>query len=114
MQPASIKNKSGQEILRDNLPDFCVAAVQMISGAHVQTNLERHADIQSSRRTVGELCTRYDKIHLFGFRKGIEAYDEARTILPGTQSRFFDAPCGCVGMGSSRVRLTGKQIANTK
>jgi len=46
----------------------------------------------------GKLCARYDKIHLFGFRKGIDAYDEARTILSGTQPRFFDAPCGRVGL----------------
>ena len=30
---------------------------------------------------------RYDKIHLFGFDKGDESYDEARTIVPGDDGR---------------------------
>jgi len=46
----------------------------------------------------GELLSRYDKIHLFGFQKDGENYDESRTILPGTQPRFFEAPCGRVGL----------------
>jgi predicted amidohydrolase len=41
---------------------------------------------------------RYDKIHLFGFRKGAEAYDEAATIERGDQVVAFDAPFGRVGV----------------
>jgi nitrilase len=41
---------------------------------------------------------RYDKIHLFGFNKGDEAYDEARTIVPGVDVGSFEAPFGRVGM----------------
>ena len=32
---------------------------------------------------TGQRVARYDKIHLFSFRHGDEAYDEARTIEPG-------------------------------
>jgi len=46
----------------------------------------------------GECCARYDKIHLFGFNKGTENYDEGRTILAGTTPQYFDAPCGRVGL----------------
>jgi nitrilase len=46
----------------------------------------------------GELVERYDKIHLFGFNKGAEAYDEARTIVPGAQVGSFEAPFGRVGL----------------
>ena len=46
----------------------------------------------------GARCARYDKIPLFNFRRGEEAYDEAVTILPGTQPAAFDAPCGRVGL----------------
>jgi predicted amidohydrolase len=46
----------------------------------------------------GDLVNRYDKIHLFGFNKGAEAYDEARTIVPGTQVGSFEAPFGRVGL----------------
>jgi nitrilase len=41
---------------------------------------------------------RYDKIHLFGFNKGGEVYDEARTIVPGESVGSFDAPFGRVGL----------------
>lgn len=46
----------------------------------------------------GECVMRYDKIHLFSFAKGDEAYDEARTIVRGDQVRTFDAPFGRVGL----------------
>lgn len=47
----------------------------------------------------GEQVARYDKIHLFGFRRGQESYDESRTIHPGKpEPQTFQAPCGKVGL----------------
>jgi nitrilase len=46
----------------------------------------------------GHHVGRYDKIHLFGFNKGSESYDEARTIVPGETVGSFDAPFGKVGL----------------
>lgn len=46
----------------------------------------------------GERVARYDKIHLFGFQKGEERYDEAATIEPGRDVVTFDAGCGRVGL----------------
>lgn len=47
----------------------------------------------------GRQVARYDKIHLFGFRRGAEAYDESVTIRPGSvQPQTFDSPCGKVGL----------------
>ena len=46
----------------------------------------------------GERVARYDKIHLFGFRKGAESYDEAATIERGDQVVTFDTPLGRVGL----------------
>jgi predicted amidohydrolase len=46
----------------------------------------------------GETVGRYDKIHLFGFNKGDESYDEARTIVPGGAVGAFEAPFGRVGL----------------
>jgi nitrilase len=37
----------------------------------------------------GARAARYDKIHLFNFRKGDESYDEARTIEPGRAVSSF-------------------------
>lgn len=41
---------------------------------------------------------RYDKIHLFGFTKGEEHYDESATIEAGNQVVAFDAPFGRIGL----------------
>lgn len=46
----------------------------------------------------GRQIARYDKIHLFSFTKGEESYDEARTIVHGTEVAAFDAPFGRVGL----------------
>ena len=46
----------------------------------------------------GELAAHYDKIHLFGFTKGDESYDESRTIMHGNEVVSFDAPFGKVGL----------------
>jgi len=46
----------------------------------------------------GEHVGRYDKIHLFGFSKGTESYDEARTIVPGRHVGTVDTPLGKVGL----------------
>jgi nitrilase len=46
----------------------------------------------------GQPVSRYDKIHLFGFNKGSESYDEARTIVPGERIGSFEAPFGRVGL----------------
>lgn len=52
----------------------------------------------------GNLAARYDKIHLFGFRREhedgrIEQFDEARTIVHGSNLPVaFDTPFGRVGL----------------
>lgn len=46
----------------------------------------------------GQLAARYDKIHLFGFSKGTESYDESRTIVPGCEVASVDLPFGKVGL----------------
>jgi len=46
----------------------------------------------------GRQVGHYDKIHLFGFNKGNESYDEARTIVPGQAVGSFEAPFGRVGL----------------
>jgi len=43
---------------------------------------------------LGRRVARYDKIHLFSFRQGEEAYDEARTIAPGAEPVGFDCAIG--------------------
>lgn len=46
----------------------------------------------------GQLCARYDKIHLFGFSRGDESFDESRTILPGNEVRVLETPFARIGL----------------
>ena len=46
----------------------------------------------------GVRVARYDKIHLFGFQKDAERYNESATIEAGSQPVVFDAPFGRVGV----------------
>ncbi|MDD3380905.1 MAG: carbon-nitrogen hydrolase family protein, partial [Rugosibacter sp.] len=41
---------------------------------------------------------RYDKIHLFGFHKDEEHYDESLTIEPGRDIITCETPCGKMGL----------------
>ncbi|MES2771780.1 MAG: carbon-nitrogen hydrolase family protein [Pseudomonadota bacterium] len=46
----------------------------------------------------GERVARYDKIHLFGFQKGSERYNESETIEAGRQPVVFTTPFARVGL----------------
>jgi len=49
---------------------------------------------------AGRRVARYDKIHLFGFQKDAERYDEAETIEAGAPVPVaLDTPVGRVGLG---------------
>ncbi len=62
------------------------------------------ADASKVRNTTlvfdatGQRVARYDKIHLFGFCRGEERYDESRTIEAGSEVVSFDSPVGRVGL----------------
>lgn len=47
---------------------------------------------------AGECVERYDKVHLFGFNKGEESYDEAAFIEAGDQLVAVDTPFGRVAL----------------
>jgi nitrilase len=46
----------------------------------------------------GVRIARYDKIHLFGFQKGEERYNESATIEAGSRPVAFESPFGRVGL----------------
>jgi nitrilase len=47
---------------------------------------------------AGERVSRYDKIHLFGFRTESEQYDEARSVTAGDHPVAVDTPFGRAGL----------------
>lgn len=46
----------------------------------------------------GDCVARYDKIHLFGFKKGEESYNEAAFIEPGETPVAVDTPFGRIAL----------------
>ncbi len=46
----------------------------------------------------GTQAARYDKIHLFGFSRGEESFDESRTIVPGGEIAVLQTPFARVGL----------------
>lgn len=49
-------------------------------------------------RPDGTVAARYDKIHLFSFRKGAEFYDESLGIEAGSRVVTVDTPFGRIGL----------------
>lgn len=48
--------------------------------------------------STGICCARYDKMHLFGFRKGDERYDEAAFIEAGERPLAVETPFGRIAL----------------
>ena len=46
----------------------------------------------------GQRAARYDKIHLFGFEKAGERYNESASIEPGSDPVVFETPFARVGL----------------
>jgi predicted amidohydrolase len=47
---------------------------------------------------TGKRVARYDKVHLFSFRQGVENYDETRTMEPGAAPVVVESPFGRMGL----------------
>jgi nitrilase len=87
------------------IQDFLAAAARehgiWLVGGSIPLLAEDPAKLRNSSLVFdpqGKRIARYDKIHLFGFRKGSESYDEAATIERGNQVVAFDTPLGRVGL----------------
>jgi nitrilase len=87
------------------IQDFLAAAASRhgiwLVGGSIPLQAEDPAKLRNSCLVYdpeGRRVARYDKIHLFGFRKGDEAYDEAATIERGDRVVAFDSPLGRVGL----------------
>ena len=48
--------------------------------------------------SAGQRVARYDKVHLFSFRQGVENYDETRTMEPGAAPVVVESPFGRLGL----------------
>ncbi|MFZ6724476.1 carbon-nitrogen hydrolase family protein [Undibacterium sp. MH2W] len=67
-----------------------IPLISDVEGKVLNTTLVYQAD--------GKTSGRYDKMHLFGFRKGDESYEESRTISAGDQVVVVETAAGRVGL----------------
>lgn len=74
--------------------------IWLVGGSIPLVATEPHKVLNSSvvYNPAGERVARYDKIHLFGFQKGEERYNESATIEAGRLPVAFDTPFGRVGL----------------
>lgn len=97
----AIREEEGRGPLQDFLREAAVRHGVWIVGGTIPLVAAAQAKVRNSTLVFdpqGRQVARYDKIHLFGFRKGAEAYDEAATIEAGENVVTFDAPFGRVGL----------------
>jgi nitrilase len=97
-----IKEVAGRGPIQEFLKGQALARGIWVVGGTLPLESEESDRIYNSTLVFnpqGEQVARYDKIHLFGFRKGEESYDESISIRPGTnRPQSFMAPCGAVGL----------------
>jgi deaminated glutathione amidase len=97
----AIRERAGAGPLQDFMREAAVRHRVWLVGGTVPLMAEADDKVRNSTLVyddTGALVARYDKIHLFGFCRDGERYDEAATIEAGSQVVVFDAPLGRVGL----------------
>lgn len=97
----SLAEAEGQGEIQEFLSSMaCTLGVWIIGGTLPLRSAEPGKVLNSTLvfDPDGRQVARYDKIHLFGFSKGEESYEEARTITAGSQVASFDAGAVRVGL----------------
>ena len=96
-----LREPDGEGRLQDFLRDMAVRHGIWVVGGTIPLEAGAQEKVRNATLVFdpdGRRVARYDKIHLFGFRKGEERYDEAETIEAGDAVTVFDAPFGRVGL----------------
>ncbi len=97
----AIREKAGEGLLQDFLREAALRHGVWLIGGTVPLLADAEDKVRNTTLVFdgrGECVARYDKIHLFGFQKGEERYDESATIEAGQQVVVFDSPVGRVGL----------------
>jgi len=92
----------GDGPIQDFLADAARRHGIWLVGGSIPTDADDSAKLRNTCLVcdaAGRQVARYDKIHLFGFAKGAERYDEAATIEAGAAPVAFDSPWGRVALG---------------
>lgn len=96
-----IREREGAGPLQDFLAEAARRHGVWLVGGTIPLLAEAAGKVRNSALVFddqGRQVARYDKIHLFGFQRGEERYDEAATIEPGDSVCCFDSPAGRSGL----------------
>jgi nitrilase len=95
------REKEGAGPLQDFLRETALRHKVWLVGGSIPLEASSPDKVRNSCMVFddsGRRVARYDKIHLFGFRRGTEQYNESQTIEPGGEVVAFDSPVGRVGL----------------
>ena len=96
-----IRERDGEGPLQAFLKDAARRHKVWLVGGSIPLAAEAPDKVRNSTLVfddTGRRVARYDKVHLFGFQRGDERYDEAATIEPGGTVVCFDSPAGRTGL----------------
>lgn len=97
----ALAEQDGQGVIQDFMAQQAQSlGVWLIGGTLPLVSSESNKVLNTTLvyNPQGERVARYDKIHLFGFTKGDESYEESKTISPGHSVSTFEAEFGRVGL----------------
>ena len=95
------REKEGEGPLQDFLRETALRHKVWLVGGSIPLEASVPEKVRNSCLAfddAGRRVARYDKIHLFGFQRGTEQYNESRTIEAGDEVVVFDSPVGRVGL----------------
>ncbi len=95
------REKEGAGPLQDFLRETALRHKVWLVGGSIPLEASASDKVRNSCLVfddAGRHVARYDKIHLFGFQRGTEQYNESRTIEAGGEIVVFDSPVGRVGL----------------
>ncbi|MEZ5618120.1 MAG: carbon-nitrogen hydrolase family protein [Rhodocyclaceae bacterium] len=101
MDKVHAREKEGAGPLQDFLRETAVRHKVWLVGGSIPLEAAVPDKVRNSCLVfdaAGRRVARYDKIHLFGFHRGTEHYNESQTIEHGDEVVAFDSPVGCVGL----------------
>lgn len=87
-----IREEFGEGPIQDALRNLAIHhQIYLVAGTIplASTNQDKVRNTTLVFNPSGDVISRYDKIHLFGFKQGDENYQESNTIEPGTQPTSF-------------------------
>ena len=101
MDKVHAREKEGAGPLQDFLRETAVRHKVWLVGGSIPLEAAVPDKVRNSCLVfdaAGRRVARYDKIHLFGFHRGTEHYNESQTIEHGDEVVAFDSPVGRVGL----------------